>query len=260
MHLELISRQTGEETNRPHLLFIHGGFHGAWCWDEHFLPWFQDHGWSAHALSLRGHGSSEGADDIRQWTLADYCEDVFGTMSRIERPVILLGHSMGGVIAQMCFANREDVAGMCLIASSPLRPAPSVVLRMLRKRPISLLLGQMLNDPVRLRRALSTFFLSPDFSKAKTDEYHSKLSLESPKALQEIFSRTAPVVSDTETRPVHIIAGKDDWSIPISEHEKLAQTYRASFDECSGAHGLMLDPHWQESANAILNWLGRSFP
>ena len=32
---------------RPSLLFIHGGFHGAWCWDEYLLPWFAARGWHA---------------------------------------------------------------------------------------------------------------------------------------------------------------------------------------------------------------------
>jgi pimeloyl-ACP methyl ester carboxylesterase len=34
------------------------GWHGAWCWDEHFLDFFAEHGFRAAAVSLRAHGKS----------------------------------------------------------------------------------------------------------------------------------------------------------------------------------------------------------
>ena len=40
------------------LLFVHGAWHAAWCWDEHFLGYFADRGYRAVALSFRGHGDS----------------------------------------------------------------------------------------------------------------------------------------------------------------------------------------------------------
>jgi hypothetical protein len=44
---------------RPVLLSI-GASHGAWCWDEHFTPWFRARGFQAVDLDLRGHGSAGG--------------------------------------------------------------------------------------------------------------------------------------------------------------------------------------------------------
>ena len=43
---------------------MHGGYADAWCWEPFFLPWFASRGWPAHALSLRGHGASAGADTL----------------------------------------------------------------------------------------------------------------------------------------------------------------------------------------------------
>ena len=40
------------------LLFVHGAWHGAWCWDEFFLPYFKSKGYSYFALDLRSHGKS----------------------------------------------------------------------------------------------------------------------------------------------------------------------------------------------------------
>ncbi len=54
--LEVIDKGSGNAG--PPLLFIHGAWHGAWCWDEHFLDFFANNGFHAVALSLRGHGNS----------------------------------------------------------------------------------------------------------------------------------------------------------------------------------------------------------
>ena len=58
MTLEILSRLPKERTTHAPLLFVHGAYTGAWCWDEYFLPYFAERGFEAHAVSLRGHGAS----------------------------------------------------------------------------------------------------------------------------------------------------------------------------------------------------------
>ncbi|MEQ1753338.1 MAG: alpha/beta fold hydrolase [Micropepsaceae bacterium] len=132
MHIEVISKSISPVPGRPSLLFIHGGFHGAWCWDEYLLPWFAERGWETHALSLRGHGESDGRGKIRSWTLDDYTNDVETVLKQIGKPCVLIGHSLGGVIAQRCWDRVPAIAGMVLYASSPLRPDPAVIRKLLR--------------------------------------------------------------------------------------------------------------------------------
>ena len=62
-HLEVRTRLPARATRKPPLLFIHGGYCDAWCWEPYFLPWFAARGYPAHALSLRGHGASDGKPD-----------------------------------------------------------------------------------------------------------------------------------------------------------------------------------------------------
>ena len=38
-------------TRKPPLIFVHGGYGDAWCWEPYFLPWFAAKGWPAYALS-----------------------------------------------------------------------------------------------------------------------------------------------------------------------------------------------------------------
>ena len=54
-NLELHSRlpaRANSNGRKPPLLFVHGGYIDAWCWLPHFLPWFANQGYAAHALSL----------------------------------------------------------------------------------------------------------------------------------------------------------------------------------------------------------------
>lgn len=260
MKLEVISRGSADGTARPSLLFIHGGFHGAWCWDEYMLPWFGARGWHANALSLRGHGNSDGHADIRRWTMDDYAADVMEVLEGLGRPTVLVGHSMGGVVAQRCWERSSLVAGMVLYASSPLRADPAVVRRLLRLRPFSLLAGQLLGIPSLQLRACEPFLFSEAFDREKLAVWRAKLGPESPRAMAETFSRNPQKRADGDPRPALVVAGKDDWSIPLASHEALAQAFTADLKVCPGAHDLMLDPQWEESATVIETWLQAHFP
>lgn len=257
MTLEIISRGTRHGA-RPALLFLHGAYHDARCWDHHYLPWFADRGWSAHALSLRGHGASAG--DLRDKPgLEDYLDDVRQALDRIGGPAVLIGHSMGGVLAQMARARHGDVAGAVLLASSPLRPAPSVVLRILLRHPLATIRSQLFGDTEAGKRAFISFFFSPDLDPTLKRQYVGELSGESHRALTEVFSRPPPETPDLAARPVLVVAGRDDWSIPPRDHAQLAQAFAAPLEICPGAHDLMLDPQWQASARTIDRWLMATF-
>jgi pimeloyl-ACP methyl ester carboxylesterase len=56
--LEVIDKGSATESHPVPLLFVHGTWHAAWCWDEHFLDFFGDKGFRAVAVSLRSHGAS----------------------------------------------------------------------------------------------------------------------------------------------------------------------------------------------------------
>lgn len=87
MQLQVIIQEPSGNARPTPILFVHGMWHGAWCWSEHFLPYFTQHGYSSHAVSLRGHGDSEGCDRLRWTHLADYVSDVAQVAEGLERPL-----------------------------------------------------------------------------------------------------------------------------------------------------------------------------
>ncbi len=84
---------------RP-LLLTHG-FTGA---KEDFGDWidaFADEGWWAIAPDLRGHGSSDQPDREDRYSLALFAADLLGLADELGwTRFSLLGHSMGGMVAQ----------------------------------------------------------------------------------------------------------------------------------------------------------------
>ena len=76
-------------------------------------------GYAVHALDLRGHGRSDG-DRVLVRSFDEYLDDVRAFLARVratagERPVFLLGHSMGGTIVTLELAvDRPQLSGALL--------------------------------------------------------------------------------------------------------------------------------------------------
>ncbi len=115
MKLEVLSRYPATPSSHPPLLLVHGAFTNATCW-EFFLEFFAEQGLEVHALSLRGHGQSEGWLDGSG--VPDYVADIHRVAQALKRPPVLVGHSMGGYLAQV-YARQHAVAGLVLMASLP---------------------------------------------------------------------------------------------------------------------------------------------
>jgi pimeloyl-ACP methyl ester carboxylesterase len=82
--LEVIDKGRPSAAHPVPLLFVHGGWHGAWCWDEHFLDFFADKGFRAAAVSLRGHGKSETEQPLNTCSIKDYVDDVLAAVDRLD--------------------------------------------------------------------------------------------------------------------------------------------------------------------------------
>ena len=134
MKLEVISKHPRESRHPTPLLFIHGMLHGAWCWDVHFLDYFAQQGFAAHAVNLRGHGSSDGRDKLRWTRIADFVDDVASAVRELPSPPVLIGHSMGGFVIQK-YLEDHAAAGAVLLSSPPPVGLLGTALRIARRRP-----------------------------------------------------------------------------------------------------------------------------
>src|SRR6185437_8398609 len=134
LQLEVISRQPVIPTRKPPILFVHGAWHGAWCWAEHFLPHFADQGFPVHALSFRAHGDSVGNRKPRGKRITQYAADVAQVAEKLGQPPILISHSMGALVAEKYLEQHPALAAVYL-APVPPQGVLGTTLRIVRRHP-----------------------------------------------------------------------------------------------------------------------------
>ena len=179
--LEVIARECAGESDRPPLLFVHGAGHGAWCWAEHFLDFFAEHGFDSYALSLRGHGKSGGRERLRWTSIADYVSDVEQVAAGLPREPVLVGHSLGGLVVQKYLEAHEAPAAV-LLAPPSVRGLLGGALRTLREHPWLSLQVLLSGTPRRLfatPELVRKFFFSPELGEEQVREYAARMGSES---------------------------------------------------------------------------------
>lgn len=90
-------------------ILVHGGLHGSWCWRP-VVGRLREADHAVDAVDLPGRGGTVGAD------LEAFERVVAEAVDRAKPPVILVGHSLGGVTVSKFVQSRPDaVAGLVLV-------------------------------------------------------------------------------------------------------------------------------------------------
>ncbi len=105
----------GSSSAEP-LVMLHGG---AWRWQEYLslIPSLAQK-WRIYGLDLRGNGQSGWVPET--YRLPDFVADNEQFLGRLHAPAVLVGHSLGGVIALMLAARCPDRVKALIIEDSPL--------------------------------------------------------------------------------------------------------------------------------------------
>ena len=257
MRLEVITQQPKTKSGSTPLLFIHGACHGAWCW-ENFLPFFAGHGYEAHALSLRGHGNSEGRGRIRTIRTAEYVADVTDAAGRLSAPPVLIGHSMGGYVVQKYLETHSAPAAV-LLASAPVTGFFKLLVRLALRHPW---------QSVKLHATLSIFALfetprlareacfSADMPEETVLRHFARLQQESYYAGLEATFLNLPRPGKVNPIPMLVLGAANDRLFTREETEATARAYRTQAEIFPNmAHDMMLEPEWRNVAERILKWL-----
>ena len=256
MKLEIISREPVERRFQTPLLFVHGTGHGAWCWDENFLPYFAAKGFSAHAVSLRGHGRSDGREKLKWTSIADYVADVFEVASTLPNPPVVIGHSLGGLVVQK-YLEKHAAPAAILVAPSPSEGMFLSGLKIQMRHPVLMAKIAMKQDYAVMfstPELAKKFLFSEDADDEKVAEYVSKFGSESYRAaLEMIFNFPDPNLIKA---PLLVVGAENDALIAPRKIEKTARVYNA---HCrifpNMAHDMMLERGWRGVADYMIEWL-----
>lgn len=259
MHLEIISRYPQGTARSTPLLFVHGAFAAAEIWDVYFLPYFAEHGYQAHALSLRGHGLSDGRAKLFQWRLADYVADLAKVIEKLNGEPILIGHSMGGMIIQKYLESGSIPAGVVLMASVPPQGILPSLWGMSASNPllvykISLLqcFGVQLANIALLREAMFSQH-TPD---ALLEQYLAKMQPESHWVTLDMLGLNPLRLSRNRRVPMLVMGAARDAFFSTALIRSIARHYNAEVTIVADmAHAMMLETNWRQAADHLLNWL-----
>jgi len=260
--LELLRAGTADR-HPATVLFLHGAAGGAWMWAEHLMGALAAAGWRTAALSFRGHGASAGREALHGLGLLDYVLDARQAIAALGGPVVLVGHSLGGLVAQMLLGDPR-IRGMVLLATvTPeglaganwrLALTDPALWQEVARMPWADAGGAV---PVRLRSALFSAQLPDHLAWG----YIARLQPESLRALAEA-QWPRPVASARLLGvPGLVVGAADDPLVPSDALLRTAWLHGAEHVTMDRlGHAMMLDADWPRLAETILRFLATRVP
>jgi pimeloyl-ACP methyl ester carboxylesterase len=240
--------------SRPPILFIHGILGGPWYF-EGYQGFFAERGYPSHALSLRGRPGSRPVADIGRVPLEEFVSDALEAARAIGRPIVI-GHSMGGLIAQR-LAEEGVSDTVVLLSSAPPRGISLMTPRLLLKQVKHV--GTLLrSSPLRPTRSDSDELIFTRMPAAMRAELHARLVPDSARAARELSLGTV-AVDERRVRAAMLVAcGLDDRFIAPRVSRQLAVKYGAPcWQYPTNAHFLPMEPGWERIADDVESWVRR---
>ncbi len=262
--LEVIDKGPAGDSGKTPLVFVHGAFHGAWCWDEHFLDFFAAKGHRSLALSLRGHGRSPAGRSMRACSIADFVDDIASVADSLPRRPVVIAHSMGGFVVQK-YLESHDAPAAVLLASVPPSGIAKFFLRRFQRHPWltarSLAMGKFLASVGGTPNLARESFLSEATPPADMVRYTALLDEEYvSRFVLDLLVLDLPK-PQLVTTPLLVLGAENDIIFTQTEVRETAAAYHTEAEFFSGmAHDMMLEPGWADVAERIHAWLETRCP
>jgi pimeloyl-ACP methyl ester carboxylesterase len=243
------------------IVMVHGAFCGGWAFNRFRRP-FEAAGHQVTAPDLPGHEDLPHRRPVAGLSMADYAEAIAKVIAEQDSPPVVVGHSLGGLVAQLA-AARARVSGLILLAPS----APW---------------GVTASSPEEAASALSLYALGPFWSMTAVDPskdiakrylldrvpredrrwVYERMRPESGRALFETLNwwldpfATTLVPPESIRAPVLGIAGGGDAIHPVATVKATVTRLGGTLSVAKGAsHWLPGEPGWADVAGECLSWI-----
>lgn len=254
-------KASGGRTSPP-VLMIHGAFCGPWSL-QGLQEKFEAAGYRVAAPALRFHDGNRPPAALATTGLNDYAADLEQEIRSLEAPPILVGHSMGGLLAQMLAARLEISALILLAPSAPWGVPPTTLFEIGAAHVMHLNPGYW-NQILEPSRDVALAHSLDKLPRHMRDEVFGRFVPESGRATFEImnwgidFHQASAVDADAVTAPLLFLTGSEDRINPPSTVARIAALYkdRATCEVLDGmGHWLIGEPGWERLAIRALAWL-----
>ena len=232
-------------SQRPPLLLVHGAANSSPVW-RFWQQALAGHGWSSHAVDLRGHGASEGSVDGA--TMSDYADDVVAASEGLAETPVVVGWSMGGLVAMMVAAGG---VGRACVGLAPSTPAVT------RDDGVEIRPGVV--GPEEYGITIADPAEQPAMPDLDIDERRVAIESLSPESRTARDDRKAGIVIESLPCPLLVVTGSEDRDWPRSAYADVRLP--AEYLEAPGAShwGLVLNRRvLPDLATRVTDWLDAS--
>ena len=281
-------------TAKPPLIFLHGSFHGGWCWTEHFFPFFASLGYPVAAVNWRGTGGTFAGEGVKKVKMEEHVQDLKAFLeefvpklsssfsSAADVKPILVSHSFGGLsimkyLEEYPTKGLERIGGSVVMCSVPPSGNGKMTMRYLRKSlraswkiTKGLAMKKVLNDP-NLCRELFFGGLEDDHGVSDEDvaRYQRNFARDSEATidLMDLAKKLPSAQTDDNGRalflsnwnkqapPFLVVGATEDFIVDQEGVEETARYFGADLKMVDSPHDVMLGKKWKNAAEEIHQWL-----
>ena len=242
--------------------------HGMWCtgvnW-KRMVDLMGPRGYDCHAVTLPGHQPGQdqpltvGPQSLRSYL--EFLED-YVTRQNFKQPPIIIGHGMGGLLAQQLAARTRPLA---LVLITPAPPAGIIALSWSNIATFWRVLFSWggWRKPHKPSFERAQIFALNGVPPEQHRGIYESLVPESGRVVFEIglwpldFSRAATVDSSAVRCPVYVISAENDKLTPPAVVRKVAARYASASQRyyMNRGHWVIDDEETEEMVNGIISWL-----
>ncbi len=248
----LIQNAEDRKHDEP-VVLVHGSWGASWMWNT-YIQFLSQSGWDVYALDLRGHGKSEG--EVAGATMQNYVEDVRSVVeeNNLNRPVVI-GHSMGGLVALMYTAQYGEQSASAVVAIDP-SPTKEISGSEEKTYPdeYSPVDSGMPTNPMQVIKAF------PDIEQRMLIKMKDILGMESGIARSERKAGIS-IKRDAFPMPVLFVGSENGESVPfgigIRTVKTMADYYDKEVVEIKGAThpGILMGKYSKDAVMKIDEWI-----
>ena len=255
------------------IVFIHGLWIHASAWKP-WMEFFQQHGYTTLDPAWPGDGetvaaSREDPQAIANRGVTEVADSFAKIIATLDEPPIVIGHSFGGLIAQIILSRGIAAAGVAI------DPAP---MKGVWQLPFSALKSSfsVLSNPFNFKKAVSLSFdqFKYAFANALPEDEARNLydTITIPAPARPLFQAATAAFAGHETKvntanttrgPLLITGGEKDHIAPpvlgkasMKKYNKSVITEFKLFE--NRGHSLASDHGWKEIAEYSLSWLNKN--
>lgn len=265
----MVLRLTDVSRETPPVIAIHGMWARSARW-VNFGKFFTENGFLFVAPTLRYHYLNNACDaNLGTTSVLDHVSDILEFIDLIKRhykinvPPIVMGHSMGGLIAQKV-AEETELSGLILINSAWPQGIKAKLNLLYRLRTLRYIFQILRSKPFKISYKLASTYVMNNIPKSERRGLYDKFVHESGRSAREILLGRIAVDETKINCPVLVVGCSKDRIVPssvaidlftkyynIGKHNRFLKLLQQF------AHWPQYEEGWKDFASELLLWIHR---